>query len=86
AATGLPAGIPLRGHHSWVWSVAYSADGKRIVSGFIDHTIRIWDAATGPSIATLHGHTNRVYSVVFSPDGTQLASASPDGTLRIWDA
>jgi WD40 repeat protein len=41
----------LRGHSDWVRSVAYSQDGKLIVSGSHDRTVRIWDAATGEEVS-----------------------------------
>ena len=60
-------------------SVAFSPDGKRIVSGSDDNTLRVWDADTGQPIGQpLTGHTERVYSVAFSPDGNRIASGSGD--------
>jgi WD40 repeat protein len=41
----------LKGHSKAVTSVAYSPDGKHIVSGSGDHAIRIWDAATGKKVS-----------------------------------
>ena len=52
-----------------VLSIGFSPDGKSIVSGSTDETIRLWDADTGQPILTLIGHTGWVISVVFSPDG-----------------
>jgi WD40 repeat protein len=72
---------------STVYSVASSPDGKRIVSGSNDKTIRIWDATTGQPIGKpLTGHTDIVYSVGYSPDGNHIVSGSFDKTVRIWDA
>jgi len=63
-------GDPLKGHTDYVWSVSYSPDGWRIVSGSNDHTIRIWDAETGTSVGEhLTGHKGSVKSVAYSPDG-----------------
>ena len=69
-----------------VSSVAFSPDGKRVVSGSDDKTIHIWDAQTGhPVLEPLEGHTDRVWSVAFSPDGKRVVSGSDDKTTHIWD-
>ena len=74
----------LKGHSYGVLSVAYSPDGKRIISGSADETIKIWDANTGECLKTLEGHSNGVISVAFSPDGTKIISGSADTTIKIW--
>ena len=83
-----PIGGPLRGNENAVTSAAFSPDGKIIVSGSADRTLRLWNAASGKPILhhPLKGHTDRVNSVAFSPDGRFIVSASDDGTLRLWDA
>jgi WD40 repeat protein len=66
--------------------VAFSPDGKQVVSGSGDRTVRLWDAATGAALQTLEGHTQWVSSVAFSPDGKQVVSGSDDHTVRLLDA
>ncbi len=76
----------LRGHESGVLCVAITPDGKKIVSGSRDKTIRIWDLETGKELKVLSGHTDAVYSVAITPNGKQIVSAgSGDKTVRIWD-
>jgi hypothetical protein len=74
------------GHTGPVSSVAFSPDGKRLVSGSQDHTLKVWDAQTGQQTLSLKGHTGGVTSVAFSPDGKRLVSGSDDRTLKVWDA
>ena len=83
----LTHGLELKGHTSHVRCVTFSPDGKRIVSGSYDRTIRIWDLQTGCLVMKpLKMHTGGVYCVTFSPDGTQLASGGLDLTVLLWNA
>ena len=75
----------LTGHTGPVDAVAYSPDGTRIVSGSLDKTLKVWDAASGAELATLTGHKD-YGAVAYSPDGTRIASGSFDNTIKIWDA
>jgi WD40 repeat protein/uncharacterized caspase-like protein len=77
---------PLIGHSGSVNSVAFSPDGKQILTSSSDNTIKIWNAETGEEVRTLKGHTSLVSSAAFSPDGKQIVSGSSDHSVRIWDA
>ena len=50
-------------------AVAFSPDGKRVLTGASHKTARLWDAATGAAVATLEGHIGPITAVAFSPDG-----------------
>ncbi|MCA2938734.1 MAG: WD40 repeat domain-containing protein, partial [Microcystis sp. M113S1] len=68
-----------------VSSVNFSPDGKTLVSGSDDNTIKLWNVETGQEIRTLKGHDSPVSSVNFSPDGKTLVSGSADKTIKLWN-
>ncbi|CAE7152603.1 unnamed protein product, partial [Rhizoctonia solani] len=81
------ASRPFKGHTRSVWSVSFSSDGTRLVSGSSDATIRVWDVERGMTVVgPLEGHSHSVYSAAFSPDSTQIVSCSLDRTIHLWDA
>ena len=59
----------MEGHTKLVTSVAWSGDGKRVVSGSEDKTVRVWDVETGECLKVMEGHTGEVNSVAVSGDG-----------------
>ncbi|MFD5539921.1 trypsin-like peptidase domain-containing protein [Streptomyces sp. NPDC127079] len=85
-AAELPLRRSLLGHTGYVNDVAFSPDGHTLATGSADHTVRLWDTATGTTHATLKGSTNYVYAVAFSRDGRTLAGSGADATVRLWDA
>jgi hypothetical protein len=66
--------------------VAFSPDGKRILTGSHDSTAKVWDADKSQQVLFLKGHTGSVTSVAFSPDGKRILTGSQDGTATVWDA
>ena len=76
----------LKGHKEMVRTLAFSPDGKTLVSGSDDDTLRAWDTDTGRVLRTFSGHSNDVESVVISRDGKIIASGSKDSSVRLWDA
>lgn len=82
-----PALLTYSGHTSYVWSVAWSPDGRALASASDDQTVHVISALQGTLLATPYNrHTDSVYSVAWSPDSKRLASASADQRLETWDA
>lgn len=79
--------FPAHGAKAGIHRFAFSPDGRLIAASSPDHTVRVWDVASGAPVAILSGHSDLIIGVCFSPDGKWLASASAfvDGTIRIWD-
>jgi WD40 repeat protein len=75
----------LEGHSDAVVSIAFSPDGRSLLSGSIDTTVGLWDISTGKMIQRLQGHASGVMSVAFSPGGHYAVSGSQDGMLIVWD-
>jgi nucleoside phosphorylase len=75
----------LEGHTGLVNACAVTRDGRHVVSASSDHTLKVWELASGRAVATLEGHTNPVMACAVTPDGRYVVSASEDHTLKVWD-
>lgn len=76
----------FRGHSEGVGSVAFSPDGKQILTRSVDKTLKLWDVATGQEIQTFREYPGVHYhSVAFSPDGKQIISGDENGIPKLWD-
>ena len=83
-ATGRPRGEPVR-HPGEVWTMAFSPDGRTLLTGSDDGTARLWDTTTLRSLGPPLEHRAPVRAAAFSADGRTVLTASRDGTARLWD-
>jgi WD40 repeat protein len=67
-------------------SVAYSPDGRSVLTSFWQNGAKMWDVSTGEMTHELKGHTSEVVSVAYSHDGRSVLTASQDGTAKLWGA
>src|SRR5262249_34380883 len=82
--TGRPDPLPPA-HTSSVASLAYDADGRRLLSGSFDRPAILWDVTTRQKLRTFPNHDGAVTLVAFAPDGS-IVTGCGGGQLRIWDA
>jgi len=85
AATGECQRV-FEGHTNYVHCVAFSPDGRNLITGSHDRTAIIWNLASGQAEKTLTGHHSYVKGVCYSFDGKVIVTASGDSTAMLWDA
>jgi WD40 repeat protein len=74
----------FRGHAAHARSVAFISDDV-LATGSYDHTVRLWDVATGNQLAELGRHDNEVRDIAASPDGKWLLSGARSADARLWN-
>jgi WD40 repeat protein len=72
------------GHMAKIWKIAFTPDGKQLVSAGEDKVIRVWDVATGKTLRTIRGeiapgNVGQIYAMALSPDGKWLAAGGWTG-------
>ena len=73
------------GHNKAAKAVIFTPDGRSLISGGTDHTIRMWDISTAREIKRFNGHTGALSRLSISADGKIFASGSRDHTARVWN-
>lgn len=74
----------LAGHKDSILCVAFTPDGKQLVSGSRDGTLRVWDLETQTEVAAL-ACGEPVLTLACSPDGKTLATGGRERSIRLWD-
>ena len=69
----------------WIGALTFTPDGKTMISGSRDSTIKLFEMPELRELRTLKGHTGWVRNLIVSRDGKVLISASDDGTVKMWD-
>ncbi|MBX7466144.1 hypothetical protein K1Y80_08585 [Streptomyces sp. MAG02] len=75
----------LPGPGSWLYTLAFAADGRQLAAGAADGKALLWDLHGDQQPTVLTGHSGPVPTVAFSPDGHVLATGGNDFTIWTWD-
>jgi len=73
-------------HGTSVHQVAFSPDGRTILTRSEVGSARLWDAASGRPVGQTLRHEGLITASEFSPDGRRVLTGSTDKTARLWDA
>lgn len=71
----------LAGHGARPSAAAYSPDGRMIVTGAYDGSVKVWNAETREELFSLPGHDKKLTTLAFHPDGRHIVSGSGEARL-----
>ncbi len=74
----------LRGHTRTIYALAFTSDGKKLISGSADRSLRIWDIDSLQEKMILNGHNSSVRSLAISPNRDLLLSGDFNESVRLW--
>ncbi len=86
--------VTLQGHSTPVMALAYSVDGKHLVTGDRGGSIKMWDVRQGIEVGEFLGHSEAVHAIAMAADGTRLVTAGkhvlsdevdPGSTIKLWN-
>jgi WD40 repeat protein len=77
--------MKISNHSNWVYSLKWSKDGQKLISGSKDKTAKIFSAHEGKRLVTYSGHSEVVKDVFILPDGNRALSGSSDKQLILWN-
>ena len=83
-----PQSVPLI-HQGWAWAVAYSPDGRFVVTGGKDQKAQVWDTVSGKPVGMPLAHPDPVWGVAYHPAGKTIITVSGNvtggsGQIRVW--
>src|SRR5215475_4388696 len=79
------AAINFAGHQGQIYSVAWSPDSKKAITGAADKSFRVWDVEKGAQERVVEkAHENVVYAVAYHPKGEMIATGGDDKLVKFW--
>ncbi|NOK63454.1 MAG: hypothetical protein GFH25_541276n7 [Chloroflexi bacterium AL-N10] len=74
----------LEGHTAPIRATAWSPNGRWVLTGSDDTTVRVWDPTSGEQVGTFEGHTQPIRAIAWGPNSESVITGSADQTARIW--
>jgi WD40 repeat protein len=74
----------ISGHKKAIQSICFSPNGRYLVSGSTDDTIRVWNVEPGTLDREIEAKQDGVLAVAYSPSGKTIASGGADKTIKLW--
>jgi WD40 repeat protein len=72
-------------HANFIYSAAFSRDGREVVTASADRRVGLWNSETGDPLGQMLAHQAEVDLVAFAPDGERFAAVQIDGLVRVWE-
>ena len=66
-------------------ALVYTKDGERLIAGYDNGSVVVWDVDSGTKITENEQHSSTVFAVALAPDGNSFATASADSSVKLWD-
>ena len=68
-----------------IWKFEYLPDGRRVVTGCEDRTVKVWNLENGEQEGTSMEHESGIYDLAVTRDGTKIISSDEDGNIKVWN-
>ncbi|MBZ0318401.1 MAG: WD40 repeat domain-containing protein [Anaerolineae bacterium] len=73
-------------HVTGISAIAWNPDGSKVVVGYTDGLVRIWDTTNNSLLGVLEGHSDEITTIGWSPIDNRILTGGFDGTVRVWDS
>lgn len=75
----------LREGNKLIHVIAIDSSSSKLIAGFVDGTLKIWDLCSRQPIKSWKGHDQQINYIAITPDNTKVISASDDFNVKVWD-
>jgi WD40 repeat protein len=77
--------LVISSHDTCICRLAYLPDGRRVVTGSDNGTVKVWNLENGEQEGTSMGHAKDIYGFAVTRDGTKIVCGDNDGSITVWN-